>query len=263
MQRSRSRFRFLFVIKVNTEGTRLNKYLASCGVGSRRACDALIQKGGVTLNGEPCTNPATRVTPDDVVRVEGYKHVLPRQTSSILFQKPRGCVCSKSDELGRSTIYDLLPPKFGYLNHVGRLDRDSEGLIILTNDGELANRLTHPRNKVEKEYWVTLGSAFDNDVLQKLTNGVHTPEGKARAKFVKRLSPRRVSMILETGFKRQIREMFKTLHIRVTKLVRVRIGQLTERELELGRWRILDQEDIELLLRESPPPKQRRRDRNH
>lgn len=245
---------------MNTEGTRLNKYLASCGVGSRRACDALIQEGGVTLNGERCTNPATRVTAEDEVRVAGHKRVVPRHTTTILFNKPRGCVCSKSDELGRSTIYHLLPPKFGHLNHVGRLDRDSEGLLILTNDGELANRLTHPRNKVEKEYCVTLDSAFDNEVLKKLTNGVHTPEGKARAKFVKRLSPRRVSMILETGLKRQIREMFKSLHIRVSKLVRIRIGQLTDPDLELGRWRALEPEDFDQLLKESPAPKRRRRD---
>ena len=142
------------------EGARLNKFLASCGIGSRRACDALIQRGGITINGESCDNPATRVQEDDVVRLEG-KRVSPRQTATILFKKPRGYVCSKQDELGRATIYELLPPKFQHLNHVGRLDRDSEGLLILTNDGDLANRLTHPSNKVEKEYRVTLTSAVE------------------------------------------------------------------------------------------------------
>ncbi len=237
-------------------GIRLNKFLASCGTGSRRACDSLIQAGEVTVNGELCTNLATRVTVQDAVRVDG-RMVTPKQSTAILLKKPRGYVCSKNDELGRATIYDLLPPKFGHLNHVGRLDRDSEGLLILTNDGELANRLTHPRNKVEKEYRVTLAAAFDNAVLQKLTTGLRTPEGRARAKSVNRLSPRRVSIILETGLKRQIREMFKTLGIRVTKLFRIRIGRLTDPDLPLGRWRPLDAEEIELLTSKPSPPRKR------
>lgn len=236
---------------MNSEGTRLNKYLASCGVGSRRACDALIQEGGVTINGEPCAKPATRVGEEDLVRIDG-KRVAPKLTTTILFNKPRGYVCSKSDELGRATIYELLPPKFKHLNHVGRLDKDSEGLLVLTNDGELANRLTHPSNKVEKEYRVTLASSFSNSILPKLLEGVRTPEGRARAKAVKRLSPRRVSMILDTGLKRQIREMFNTLGIKVDKLFRVRIGELTDSELPTGRWRKLESDDLELLTRNPP-----------
>ena len=234
-----------------SEGTRLNKFLASCGIGSRRSCDSLIQEGGVTLNGESCTNPATRVRDDDVVRLDG-KRVSPRQTTTILFKKPRGYVCSKHDELGRATIYELLPPKFQHLNHVGRLDRDSEGLLVLTNDGELANRLTHPSNKVEKEYRVTLAAAVENHALRKLIDGVHTPEGRARAKTVKRLSPRRVSIVLETGLKRQIREMFKTLGGRVEKLFRIRIGRLTAPDLPLGRWRHLEHHETEMLHLDPP-----------
>ncbi|MCH2063165.1 MAG: rRNA pseudouridine synthase [Roseibacillus sp.] len=234
-----------------SEGTRLNKFLASCGIGSRRSCDSLIQEGGVTLNGESCTNPATRVRDDDVVRLDG-KRVSPRQTTTILFKKPRGYVCSKHDELGRATIYELLPPKFQHLNHVGRLDRDSEGLLVLTNDGELANRLTHPSNKVEKEYRVTLAAAVENHALRKLIDGVHTPEGRARAKTVKRLSPRRVSIVLETGLKRQIREMFKTLGGRVEKLFRIRIGRLTDPDLPLGRWRHLEHHETEMLHLDPP-----------
>ena len=233
------------------EGTRLNKFLASCGIGSRRACDTLIQEGGVSLNGESCANPATRVGDDDVVRLNG-KRVSPRQTTTILFKKPRGYVCSKHDELGRATIYEILPPKFQHLNHVGRLDRDSEGLLVLTNDGELANRLTHPSNKVEKEYRVTLAAAVENRDLEQLLKGVRTPEGHARAKAVKRLSPRRVSIVLETGLKRQIREMFKTLGSRVEKLFRIRIGRLTDPDLPLGRWRHLEHHETEMLRLEPP-----------
>ncbi|HBM77678.1 MAG TPA: hypothetical protein DD438_06165 [Verrucomicrobiales bacterium] len=233
------------------DGIRLNKFLASCGIGSRRACDALVQRGGVTLNGEACTNPATRVQEDDILRVEG-KRVSPKKTTTILLKKPRGYVCSKHDELGRATIYELLPPKFFHLNHVGRLDRDSEGLLVLTNDGDLANRLTHPSNKVEKEYRVTLTSSVDYAILKKLVAGVQTPEGYARAKSTKRLSPRRVSIILETGLKRQIREMFKTLGYEVEKLFRIRIGRLTDPELRPGRWRHLELHEVELLSLDPP-----------
>ena len=241
---------------MTSDRTRLNKYLASCGVGSRRACDALIQAGGVTVNGEPCDNPATQVTGGDLVRVEG-RPVAPKQTTAILFHKPKGFVCSKKDELDRATIYDLLPPKFEHLNHVGRLDRDSEGLLILTNNGELANQLTHPSNKVEKEYRVTLATAFESAILDKLLAGVHTPMGRARAKKVRRLSPRRVSIILETGLKRQIREMFQTLGVRVIKLVRSRIGPLEDPDLPAGRWRTLEPQEIERLTQEPAPPRKR------
>ncbi|RCL39839.1 MAG: rRNA pseudouridine synthase [Verrucomicrobia bacterium] len=233
------------------EGTRLNKFLASCGLGSRRACDALVQRGGVTLNGEACTNPATRIQEGDILRVEG-KRVSPKKTTTILLKKPRGYVCSKHDELERATIYELLPPKFSHLNHVGRLDRDSEGLLVLTNDGDLANRLTHPSNRVEKEYRVTLTSSIDYPILKKLVAGVQTPEGYARAKSTKRLSPRRVSIILETGLKRQIREMFQTLGYEVEKLFRIRIGRLTDPELRPGRWRHLEHHEVELLSLDPP-----------
>ena len=187
----------------------------------------------------------------DILRVEG-KRVSPKRTTTVLLKKPKGYVCSKHDELARATIYELLPPKFSHLNHVGRLDRDSEGLLVLTNDGDLANRLTHPSNKVEKEYRVTLTKSVDYAVLKKLVTGVQTPEGYARAKSARRLSPRRVSIILETGLKRQIREMFKTLEYEVEKLFRIRIGRLTDPDLRPGRWRYLEHHEVELLSLEPP-----------
>ncbi|MFK7910336.1 MAG: pseudouridine synthase [Akkermansiaceae bacterium] len=229
-----------------SQGTRLNKFLASCGVGSRRACDAIIQEGRVYVNNAICDNPATRVTSDDVVRL-GKKIVSPRTTEVVLFNKPRGLVCTAKDELGRETIYAALPQKLHHLKNVGRLDKESEGIIVLTNDGDLALTLTHPRQKVEKEYIVTLNQAFQNEVMDKLTAGVHTPEGRAAAKSIRRLSPRRVSVVLETGLKRQIRLMFEAVHLRVTKLVRVRIGSLTGEGMEPGEWRSLEPSEIEAL----------------
>lgn len=239
-----------------SDGTRLNKFLASCGQGSRRACDQLVQKGHVTVNGEPCINPAVSITEEDTVTLDG-RRVQPKLTITLLFHKPRGYVCTKNDEFNRETIYSLLPPKFEHLNHVGRLDQDSEGLLILTNDGELANRITHPKHKIEKEYIVTLGGSFDNEIIPKLLKGVHTPEGRAKAKNVRRLSPRRLSMILETGLKRQIREMLKTLGLRVNRLSRIRLGALIAPELPVGKWRPLEAAEIELLFQ--APKKSRRK----
>ena len=235
-------------------GTRLNKYLASCGVGSRRACDALIQEGKIFVNNSRCENPATKVGPDDVVRV-GRKPVSPRSTEVILLNKPAGLVCTAQDELGRGTIYDILPPQLQHLKNVGRLDKDSEGLLVLTNDGDLALKLTHPGHKVEKEYLVTLNQAFANEIMDQLVKGVHTPEGRAKAKSVRRISPRRVKVVLETGLKRQIRYMFDALHLKVTKLVRIRIGMLEDTRIELGRWRHLDESEVEALGQNPPQRK--------
>lgn len=228
------------------QGTRLNKYLASCGVGSRRSCDTLIQEGRVYINNACCSSMGTRVTADDVVRI-GKKVVTPRASEVVLFNKPRGLVCSASDELGRETIYSILPPKYQHLKNVGRLDMDSEGIIVLTNDGDLALKLTHPRQKIEKEYLVTLDQSFSNEVLEKLVAGVHTTEGRASAKSVKRVSSRRVKVVLVTGMKRQIRLMFDAIHLKVTKLVRIRIGLLTGGGLEMGKCRDLDEDEIQEL----------------
>ena len=238
------------------QGTRLNKYLASCGMGARRTCDELIHSGQVIVNGKVCQTPATRVTEEDHVKIDG-RRVLPRDIAAIVLNKPRGYVCSKEDEHQRETIYNLLPPKLRHLNHVGRLDRESEGIIILTNDGDFSQELSHPKKKTEKEYLVTVNQSFDNEVLDRFLKGIYTPEGKAVAKATQRLSARRFTITLETGLKRQIRMMCRACHLQVTKLVRIRIGTFTARGLEQGRYRHLDEEDI-LALKTNPTKTQGR-----
>jgi 23S rRNA pseudouridine2605 synthase len=244
------------------EGVRLNKYLASCAVGSRRKCDELIQAGRVEVNGSPCINMGTRVAPGDHVRVDG-KRVVAREPVVVAFHKPRGFVCTRDDELGRETIYGLLPHALRALHHVGRLDLDSEGLLILTNDGDLSQQLMHPSKSVEKEYLVTANQAFQNEHLDQFLDGVYTPEGKLKAKGIERLSPRRIKVVLDHGAKRQIRVMFEQLGYQVTKLLRVRIGGLWLGDLEPGRHAILNKLEIGMLLGvvqpEVPaPPKKRR-----
>ena len=229
-----------------SEGIRLNKFLASCGVGSRRACDAMVQEGHVEINGKPCLNPAHRVEPSDFVRVDG-KRVQAKQTSTVLFYKPRGYVCSREDELGRDTIYTILPPVLQHLHHVGRLDRDSEGMLILTNDGDLSQQLMHPSKLVEKEYIVTSNQPVLNEHLDLFRSGVYVEKVRLRAKDVQRLSSRRYRIVLETGLKRQIRQMFLTLGYQVQRLVRIRIGTLQLGDFPVGAWRPLEAEEIERL----------------
>jgi pseudouridine synthase len=241
-----------------SEGVRINKYLASCGLGSRRACDALIAAGRVEINGQPCLNPGTQVMPGDFVRLDGIK-VIAKDVTTIAFHKPRGLVCTTQDERGRDTIYVALPPALKHLKHVGRLDLDSEGLLILTNDGELSQSMIHPSKAIEKEYLVTSNQPLLDEHLDLFTSGVFVESQRMRAKSVERLSARRVRMVLETGMKRQIRQMFQTLGYQVQKLVRIRIGSLFLGELEPGRWQVLDAPMTELLLKNPKPVKSTRR----
>jgi 23S rRNA pseudouridine2605 synthase len=230
------------------DGVRLNKYLASCGIGSRRACDELIQTGRVEVNGSPCLNMGTRIGPADHVKLDG-KRVVPNDVAILAFHKPRGFVCTREDELGRETIYDFLPPTLHSLHHVGRLDRDSEGLLILTNDGDLSQRLMHPSKSVEKEYLVTSNQSFENHHLDQFLEGIYTEGGKLKAKAIERLSPRRIKIVLDHGAKRQIRVMFEALGYQVTKLLRIRIGSLWLGDLEPGTYAFLNSKEVELLMK--------------
>lgn len=226
---------------------RLNRFLASAGFGSRRSCEQLILEGQVTLNGKVCTALATKVEPGDSVKVRG-RLVKATPPVSVLLNKPRGYVCTASDERGRRTVFELLPDKFPRLFHVGRLDKESEGLLILTNDGDLSLQLTHPRHKVEKEYEVFLDRNFDFELAPKLLKGIRMEGGIAKAEAVHRRGPKRLKVILRQGLKRQIRQMFYELGYEVERLVRVRIGNLSVRDLPPGQWRFLGEKEIAALL---------------
>ena len=172
----------------------------------------------------------------------------------IAIHKPRGLVCSRDDELGRDTIYKLLAESMHDLHHVGRLDRDSEGLLILTNDGDLSQTLLHPSREIEKEYLVTINQAIEREHLAKLMEGIYTEEGKLKAEEVERLSARRLKMVLKQGAKRQIRVMLKALGYRVERLLRVRIGGLWLGELECGQWTDLTEQEVNMLLGKPAAP---------
>ena len=156
---------------------------------------------------------------------------------------------------GQRTLAEFGLPKEVY--PVGRLDMDSEGLLILTNDGDLSQQLMHPSKSVEKEYLVTSNQAFENAHLDQFLEGVYTTEGKLKAKSIERLSSRRLKVVLDHGAKRQIRVMFDTLGYQVTKLLRVRIGELRLGDLEPGAWAMLNAVEVQMLLGNPKPAKKR------
>ncbi|MCF6312480.1 MAG: rRNA pseudouridine synthase [Verrucomicrobiales bacterium] len=242
------------------EGVRLNKFLASCGLGSRRGCENLIAAGQIQINGETCKNLGARVLPDDAVRHNGIMLQQARETT-ILLNKPRDFLCSRGDPHGRDTIYNLIPPSFHHLPHIGRLDQDSRGLILLSNAGALSEHLSHPKHKIEKEYHVTLNQNFDHDHIERLTRGIRLEDGVGVMKSVTPLSKRRVSVILTQGYKRQIRNMFDKIGYRVKNLERIRIGNLMAHELLEGKWKILSPLEIEAAMMQNNLPKKVKRKR--
>ena len=237
---------------------RLNRYLAAAGLGSRRHCDELIAAGRVTINGQVCTDFSAQPSPTDHVKVGGrLVHVEPPRT--IILHKPAGFVSTRRDPHARDTIFDLLPAKLGHLFNVGRLDAQTEGLLILTNDGDLAQQLTHPRYKVEKEYDVVLDRAWDPTLKIKLLKGINLDGQRANIAGLRGISATHLRVILRQGINRQIRRMFEALGYRVKQLVRVRIGHLHLGDLPRGHWRSLTPRELASLRPASSPPRKPRR----
>src|SRR4051812_16665467 len=222
---------------------RLNRYLAAAGLGSRRHCDELIAAGRVTINGQPCTNFGTQVEERDHVKVD-HRLVRPAENLTIALHKPAGFVSTRRDPNATDTIYDLLPAKFSRLFNVGRLDAQTEGLLLLTSDGDLAQHLTHPRYKVEKEYEVTLDRHWDTKLSPKLLKGVFLDGKRARLARLHPIGPNRLRVVLQQGLNRQVRRMFQAVGYTVKGLVRVRIGRLHLGEMPRGSWRHLTKREL-------------------
>ncbi|MGZ5504627.1 MAG: pseudouridine synthase [Chthoniobacterales bacterium] len=225
---------------------RLNRYLAAAGVGSRRHCDELIAAGRVTINGRVCTDFSFQPNETDHVKV-GSKMVRPERRLDIILHKPAGFVSTRSDPNARDTIFDLLPSHFPRLFNVGRLDVQSEGLLILTNNGDLAQRLTHPRFKIDKEYEVTLNKPWDPELAVKLLRGVMLDGQRAKLERIQPISQIKLRVILRQGLNRQIRRMFYDVGYEVKKLLRVRVGNLRLGDLPRGHWRPLTSAELRSL----------------
>jgi len=225
---------------------RLNRFLAAAGLGSRRHCDELITAGRVTVNGKVCTNFSAQPRTRDHVKVDGkLVHVAPSLT--IMLNKPAGFVSTRTDRHARDTVFDLLPEKFYRLFNVGRLDAQTEGLLLLTNDGELAQRLTHPRFTTDKEYEVTLDRPWDSALTPKLLRGILLDGQRAKIARLHSVSPTRLRVLLQQGINRQIRRMFEAVGYRVKQLRRIRIGNLRLADLPRGHWRVLTQQELKSL----------------
>jgi 23S rRNA pseudouridine2605 synthase len=233
---------------------RLNRFLALAGLSSRRGAEEYIRHGRVTVNGQLSTNLATQVAPSDQVKVDG-QIVRTQEFVYLLLNKPADYLTTRSDERSRKTIYDLLPADLPNLAHVGRLDKESEGLLLLTNDGDLAFRITHPKFKLEKEYLVTLDREIEAEDSAKTKKGVYLAEGRARFEAIAKVNPRQVRVVLTQGMKRQVRRVFAALGYKVRRLQRVRIGPLTDLGLRSGQVRFLSRQEVDSLTKPRRPDK--------
>lgn len=219
---------------------RLGKYLAHAGVASRRAAERLVAEGRVSVAGETVADPARDVDDASAVAVDGRPVAGPEPRVVYALHKPVGVVSTARDPQGRRTVVELVPREARRLYPVGRLDADSSGLILLSNDGELANRLTHPRFEVAKTYRARVGGGpVSQRALHMLRDGVELEDGRTAPARVRLLSPDRVELTIHEGRNRQVRRMCEAVGHPVQELVRTRFGPLTLRGLAPGEHRRL------------------------
>ena len=228
---------------------RLNKFLAAAGVASRRECDKLIADGKVSVNGKTAAL-GLEVNPDDEVSVNGNKVVLQKNEYYSL-NKPKGYICSVSDEKGRKTVMDLMPSNVGRIYPVGRLDYDSEGLLIMTTDGELAQKLMHPSNEVPKTYLVKIEGVLTEADLNPIRSGIEidgyvTKKSKAHIVETNKAFTK-VHVTITEGKNREIRKMFAAIGKEVMLLKRIKIGEINLRGLDRGAYRKLTVAEVAYL----------------
>lgn len=216
---------------------RINKYLADKGIASRRKADELVSKGLVKLNGQVVTELGTKVDPE-VDKIELDNKLLKSEQKKLVYiklNKPYGYECSKNPPKGVSSVYELMPESFNVFT-IGRLDKDSEGLLLLTNDGRLAYKLTHPKFEKEKEYEVTVDRNITDSHLRMLAEGVKILGRKTAKAKVERVSQRKFLITITEGMNRQIRRMCRKIGYRVHKLKRIRVGEISLGSLPQGKF---------------------------
>jgi 23S rRNA pseudouridine2605 synthase len=227
---------------------RLVKYLAHAGVASRRAADTLIAAGRVSVDDQIVTDPARDVSESANVAVDGRPVSGAERRVTYALNKPVGVLSTAQDERGRATVLGLVPAQGLRLYPVGRVDADSSGLILLTNDGELANRLTHPSFEVPKTYRATLlGGALGERALRALREGVQLDDGPTAPALVRRTGEREIELTIHEGRNRQVRRMCEAVGHPVAELRRVRFGPLTLDGLREGEHRLLSGEELQRL----------------
>ena len=230
------------------DGIRLQKVLAQAGLGSRRTCEELIERRRVRVNGEVAVL-GRRVDPEvDVVEVNGAQIGVKPGLVHYLLHKPVGVITTALDPQGRPTVVSLVPAE-PRVFPVGRLDSDSEGLLLLTNDGDLTHRLTHPSFGIDKEYLVEVEGTPTRGALSRLRDGIDLDDGRTAPAKVAQLDARLLRITIHEGRNRQIRRMCDAIGHPVLRLVRTRIGPLTDRTLKPGEWRALTQDEVRSLER--------------
>ena len=237
---------------------RLQKYLANNGIAARRKCEEYILEGRVKVNGQVATELGTKINPEiDVVEFDEKKVEKVEQHVYILLNKPIGYVTTVKDQFDRPTVLDLVKTKEKVIP-VGRLDMYTSGALLLTNDGEFVNKITHPKNEVEKTYTVTVKGIVNNEDVEKLENGVEIPmddetfvTGKAKVKILKTEEEKnfsRLQITIHEGKNREVRKMCEAIGRKVLALHRRKIGNLDVKSLKIGQWRYLSDYEIKKLL---------------
>ncbi|MFZ1730203.1 MAG: pseudouridine synthase [Bacteroidota bacterium] len=229
---------------------RLNKFLAEAGVASRRKSDELIYSGVVRVNGQVVTQLGAKVRPAyDEVSVHGSPVYIQSQLIYILLNKPKDCITTTSDEKGRHTVMELIPTEYN-LYPVGRLDRNTTGALLLTNDGDLANKLMHPKFNAPKNYIVEVTEKVKPQHIRDLRKGMRLEDGMTApcdAEILNSPTNTVVGITLHEGRNRQIRRMFETLGYEIRKLDRISYGGLSLARLKRGAWRYLDENEVRAL----------------
>lgn len=231
------------------EEMRLNKFIAHAGICSRRDADTLIDAGKVKVNGKVVTEMGYKVLTSDRVEVDGQK-LVEESFVYILMHKPKDTITTTNDEKDRKTVMDVIEENVGARVYpVGRLDRNTTGVLLLTNDGDLANRLMHPSYQINKTYKVTTERPLADEELEMLKKGVELDDGPAKAYNIKRLDsdPLAITLSLHEGRNRQIRRMMIALGTEVRQLARISYAGLTTRALRPGRWRFLKPKEVNIL----------------
>ena len=236
------------------EGIRLNKYLANSGLCSRREADELILTGNVTVNGKKVTEMGTKISPGAEVKYKGKK-LTPEKNVYILMNKPKDVITSTDDPQGRRTIFSIICSKPDErIYPVGRLDRMTTGVLLLTNDGDLTKILTHPKYQKKKIYQVSLNKTLNRQDIEKIAEGITLDDGFIKADSISYIDPmnkKEIGIEIHSGRNRIIRRLFESLDYRVERLDRVYFAGLTKKGLTRGKWRYLTDKEISVLKRGS------------
>lgn len=225
---------------------RLNKYIASCGICSRRKADELIEAGKVKVNDQIVTNLGMQVSDTDVVKVEDKVISKEEKKVYIVLNKPKGYVTTNNEQFNRKSVIDLIHEDVR-VYPVGRLDMYTEGLLILTNDGEFSNKLMHPRNKIEKTYVVTTDTNVTKEQIENLKNGVDIGDYFTKPAKVKMVGNNKVEIIISEGKNRQVRRMCESVGINLLNLRRTKVGKIDLGTLQTGKYRYLTEEEKNMI----------------